>query len=441
MKITNFLNDTYSEAALYMNFRNTASYVDGLKNAARKVVYTIKKKNIKELQKVSALGSEVVKTAEYLHGDSGIQGTIDTMAKSYCGANNLPVLKGTGAFGTRFTPTAAAARYIFAEPAEYFNELFKPEDDINLGNQTFEGHEIEPIYYAPTLPLLLVNGSEGIGVGFSSDIFPRSIENMFKATRAKIAKKNLKNEWFVPSWKGFKGTVELVEGSWIVKGLATFNGKKVLIEEVPMTWDLQGYTKLLRKLKEDGKISRFNDYAEDDNFKFEVYLTDEELAKGQDIILKDLGLVKSMTETLTCIDENNAIREYNNVREIFEDYYKLKIETLKKRIKSEIARLSKEEKDLNETYKFIMEVIKGTVDMKLKKAEVEKVLKEKKYTIIDKLISLPLYNLTEDKAAELKKKWKDKVAELEQMKLETPESLWTKDLDALETKLKKLEIV
>lgn len=438
MDITEFLNTQYNDAALYILYRATASYIDGLKMTARKVVYTTKKCGIKNPIKVTAYSSKLVDEAEYLHGESGAQSTIVTMSAKYCGANNLPPLEGVGSFGTRFSPTASAPRYIFARPADYFNLLFRKEDDPNLIYQEFEGKQIEPMFYVPTLPLILLNGTEGIGVGFSSDIYPRSLENIFKLTRAAIAGKNIKSDWLKPHWEGFKGTIDNVDGSWIVKGIARLDGKKLYIDELPITWDLSSYLKRLRSLKEDGLILKFNDFSEDDVFKFEIWLSDAELVKSEDQIWKDLGLIQRMTETVTCMDENNTVREYNEVRSIFNDYYKIKIKYLKLRIKSEIARLKKEESELNEVYKFIQEVIKGTIILKdKKKAVAEADLKKKGYTIVDKLLSMPLYSITIDKAKEIEKKWKDKIKEREAMEQETPESIWTKDLNELETELKK----
>ena len=441
MQISKFLNENYMEAALYILYRSTASYIDGLKNSSRKVVYTVKKSNIKTQMKVSALGSRVVDEAQYLHGDS-INGVVVTLAKNYCGENNLPLLEAIGAFGTRFSPTPAASRYIFTKPTEYFDLLFRKEDEVNLISQEFEGDTIEPVFYVPTLPLLFLNGTSGIGVGFSSDIFPRSIDNVIKITRAAIEGKNLKNEWFVPGWQGFRGTVENVEGSWIVKGLAKLEGRKLCIDELPISWNLKKYQKLLQKLKEEGKIIKYLDYSEDDIFKFEVWLTDDELKRSQDVIWKDLGLVETMTENLTCMDEKNSVREYKSVKDIFKDFYAIKIKYLKLRIKSEIARLSEEENALNETYRFIQEVIKGTIVLKdKKKAEDEAELKKKGYTIIEKLLNMPLYSITIDKANELQKKWKNKIQELEVMKAATPEKLWSQDIDELEAKLVDMGIL
>ena len=118
MNISEFLNNEYSDFALYSNYRAHPSYIDGLKNSGRKLVYTIRKKNIKSTLKVTALTSEVVKAAGYLHGDASMCGTIVTRAQAYSGANNLPILTGEGSFGTRFIPEASAPRYIFARPAD-----------------------------------------------------------------------------------------------------------------------------------------------------------------------------------------------------------------------------------------------------------------------------------------------------------------------------------
>src|SRR5574344_2602094 len=124
MEITKYLNEEYSDSALYMNYRSLPSYIDGLKNSGRKIIFTIKKNHIKGRMKVSALGSEVVKSAGYLHGDASIQGAVVTKAQEYCGANNLPIVKGEGSFGTRLVPEASAPRYIYARPADNFDKIF-----------------------------------------------------------------------------------------------------------------------------------------------------------------------------------------------------------------------------------------------------------------------------------------------------------------------------
>lgn len=434
MNISDFLNNQYADSALYMNFRNTPSFIDGLKNSSRKIVHTIKKTSQKTQLKVSALASKITDLDAYLHADTAAQGAVVTITQSYCGSNELPVLEGIGAFGTRHTPQAAAPRYIYVKPAKYFDLLFRKEDDINLNEQIFEGEKIEPMFYVPTLPLLLVNGSIGIGVGFASTIFSRSVNNIIKLIKNYLDGKEIDEKLLTPSWHGFKGTVKKLENNkWEVKGIANINGKKVKIEEIPISWNLMSYLNFLKKQKEKGIIEKFIDYSENDNFTFDITLTESELKKDKDKILFDLGLVETLTENLVTIDENNAIKEYNSTKEIFEDYCRIKEIYFQKRIKSETKRLEIEEKLLNETFKFIKAVINDEINLKsLKKKEVEELLKNLGYINIDKLISMPLYSITEDKALEIENKWKNKIAELASMKKETAISLWKKDLKELE---------
>lgn len=441
MKITDFLNDLYSDSALYMNYRSTPSYIDGFKNSGRKCFYTLKKKKPSSEIKVSNFAGAVIDESNYLHGNTSMEGTIVTLSQNYCGSNNLPIMEGVGAFGTRFVPESAASRYIFIKSNNYMDALFRKADDQNLMEQRFEGDLIEPVFYVPTLPLLLVNGAEGVGIGFKSKVLSRSVKNTFEMVRGKIEKKKLSDKLFVPSWKGFKGNVKKIDDTkWQVYGKFEIDAKdprKIIITELPITYDLRKYMDFLKKIKDKGIIDKFLDYSEDDIFKFEVKLNSAYLKSTKDELMVLLGLVDTVTETLTCIDENNAIREFNSVKEIFDEYYKIKIKFLKKRIASEIKRLQGELDYNQEVYNFIMDVNKGNINIKLNKKDVEAKMKELKYKYTDKLIALPIYSLTKDKAAEAKQKVADKKAELEEMKKETPESVWLKDLDELEIILKK----
>lgn len=435
--ITQFLEEDFSPAALYLNYRTTPSLIDGLKNSHRKIIYTLRKKNIKTRQKVSQFASLVAAETDYLHGEVSLAGAITSLGQNYSGTNNLPLLVADGNFGTRFSHEASATRYIYTYPQKYFDNVFRKEDDCNLITQIFEGEEIEPRFFVPAVPLILINGCTGIGVGFASKILCRSTENMIKAIRCKLQNQRLPEKLFFPAWNNFNGTiVSLGPCKWQVVGSATITGKRVNITELPVSYDLMGYITVLKKLKEKGVITKFTDSSEDDKFQFEVILSPEEITKSTDEILSDLKLVVTYSESLTCLDENNAICEFNSVKEIFERYYAIRMEYLEKRLKSEIARLTQEASDAEEVMKFIQEVIKGTINLKDKRANVEKCLKDKGYTLIEKLLSMPLHSITDERAAEIKNKYEAKVKELEEMKKQTPTSLWMKDLDDLEKAIK-----
>ena len=435
IEITEFLNNEYSEAALYMNYRAMPSYIDGLKNSGRKIVYVVKKKGLKEKKKVASLGAAIVDEAGYLHGNTSIEGAIVTRTQCFTGANNIPILKEDGNFGTRLTPMPSASRYIYTKFPAYFNELFVKCDDGNLINQEFEGDQIEPRFYVPTVPLLLVNGTEGIGVGVASTVLARDPDKIIRALRVKLNGKKPKRALFTPSWRGFTGEVTEVDNcKWEITGVADINKKKVTITELPISWSLAKYLDKLKEWKDEGIIEKFIDFSDPktDTFKFELTLSSDEAKKPKSRIMTDLGLVETITENLTCVDENNAVVEFEDVMEVFDSYYNIKIEYMKKRIKSETNRLEQEAKLLSEKAAFILEVIKGTINMKEKKSLVESKMKKKGYTYIDKCISMPMYSMTEDKVKELLEERDDKLHELKLFKKETPESLWLKDLDNLQ---------
>jgi len=430
MNISTFLNEDYSDSALYIAYRSIASYLDGLKNSQRKVVYTIKKTNLKAKTKVSALGSKVVDNSGYLHGDTSIQDTIVTMTRDYCGANNLPVIEPNGSFGTRLIPEAAAPRYIFSQPTKYFDYLFRKEDDKNLIKQEFEGSEIEPMFYIPTLPIILVNGSTGVGVGFASTVLARDLNNIIKLVENYLNGKPNDSKLLIPNWHGFTGKVEKVENKWLISGnISSISGRKVIIDELPISYSLPKYIKILKSLKEKGVIEKYIDYSENDKFKFEVTL--KFVTDNIEKIMKDLKLTETITENLVCVDEHNSLKEFNSVEELFESFCKIKIQFLEKRIKSEIERLAQETNYLQECYNFIMDVINNKINVKVKKTEVEKQLKDLKYNYIDKLLGMPIYSLTIDKAEDLKEKLENKRKELSSMKEETPITIWKKDLEEL----------
>lgn len=436
--VTDFLENDFSPSALYLNFRSQPSAIDGLKNSHRKAIYTLKKKNIKDRQKVSQLGPLVASETDYLHGDVSIIGAITTLGQDYAGTNNLPLLVADGNFGTRFSHDPSAPRYIYTYPQKYFNSIFRKEDDVNLITQIFEGSEIEPRFYVPTIPLLLVNGCTGIGVGFASKILCRDPLNMIKAIQNTLDKKRLSLNLFTPFFKGFIGDVVSVgNNKWQIKGKASLSGHKLIITEIPINYSLTDYISVLKKLKDKGLIIKITDLSEDDKFHFELILSVEEASKDMESIMNDLKLITSFTESLTCLDANNAIREFKSPKEIFDYYFQVKIEYLNKRIESEIKRLTLESQSLEEIYKFILDVINNKINLKLKKAEVEKQIISRGYKSIDRLLNMPLVSITQEKAEEAKNKYESKIQELEAMKKETAESLWKKDLAELEKQLKE----
>jgi len=436
MKITNFFANDYVDQASYDNLRKIASIIDGQKNASRKILHTILEKNIKNEIKVSQLGSKISEFTEYLHGS--LDGVIVGLAQNYAGTNNIPLLVREGNFGTRFSQEASASRYIYTNGSNEFFELFKKEDSPVLKHQYFEGTQIEPMFFVPSLPILLINGSEGVSSGFAQKILPRNPEEIKKYVLSKLAGKTPRTKTFIPYFEGFSGTVEQGENSsqWLVKGVANRKGvNKVIISEVPVNYDLKGYIKILDDLEDKKIIQSYKDKSEDDKFLFEVTIPSKTLKSWDDETLyQRLKLVKKITENYTVIDENNKIKVYSSVIDIINKYIDIKLIYMKKRKQHLHDKLDQLIKFDYSKYLFIKMIVdEKLVIAKRKKDAIVKDLNKVK-NILDKdgsydyLLNMPIVNLTKEEMDRLDKKIKGSKDQLKELIKTSEEELWKNDL-------------
>lgn len=154
------------------NIRSIPSVADGLKPGQRKVLFACFKRNLVKEIKVSQLSGYVAENTEYHHGEQSLHSTIISLAQSFVGSNNINLLEPNGQFGTRMQggKDAASPRYIFTSISRMTRAVFHPADDALLNYLVEDGHHIEPEFYLPTVPMVLINGADGIGTGWSTSI-------------------------------------------------------------------------------------------------------------------------------------------------------------------------------------------------------------------------------------------------------------------------------
>lgn len=435
VKLTDFFNNDFVNYASYDNTRKIASYIDGLKSGSRKVVYTILEKNIKEPLKVSQLASKVAEFAEYLHGS--LDGVIVTLGQDYCGTNNLPLLQKKGNFGTRFTPEASASRYIFASGSEAFFKLFSAEDTPILEHQTFEGSKIEPKFYTPALPVILINGSEGVSSGFAQKILPRNPDEVKKAVVCYI--KNAKTLPLKPWFKGFNGTVEQGDSprQWLIKGvIKRIAPTKVQIEEVPVGYDLKSYIKVLDDLQDAGAISDYKDLS-DSAFNFVVTMPKAHLdSTSTDDLLAELKLVKKVTENFTCMSADNSIVEFQSDEDIIKEFCAVKREYVAKRKAYNVATQKEALEVLGAKIRFLKLVISGKLKVSKRpvqdvEADLEKLSFAKVAGSYDYLLGQKIWNLTETYLVKLEAQYEEQSAALAAYEELSVDRIWAKDIYAL----------
>ena len=98
-----------------------------------------------------------------------LQGAIVNMAQDFVGSgNNINLLLPNGQFGTRLQggKDSASPRYIFTELNPITRKIFINEDDDVLNYLDDDGLKIEPDFYVPIIPIVLINDIQGIGTGF-----------------------------------------------------------------------------------------------------------------------------------------------------------------------------------------------------------------------------------------------------------------------------------
>jgi len=437
-EIKDFMETELVDYASYSTLRAIASLADGLKNSGRKVIHTVQKKNISSKTKVTNLNSITSLETEYLHGDQVLNGVITGIARNFVGTNNINVLYPSGNFGTRFEPEASAPRYIFTHKNINFDKIFNKEDTNIILHQTFEGTDIEPRFFVPNLPMILVNGAEGIATGFAQKILPRNPETLKEYIISTINDETDLPE-LVPFYNGFNGNI--VKGTnpnqWEIEGIFVRKSlTKIVITELPIGYSLAGYNKILDDLEDKKIIKSYTDKsnAKKDTFEFEVTLDSKTLKKTDAEIRTLLKLVKTVTENFTVIDENNKVKAYNSVEDVIKHYIKLKLHFLQLRKDYLIKKTKTDLLILASKYVFVKNVTDDNIKVnKVKKVDIIKQIEnyDKIITVDDSydyLFNMKIYNLTEEKLEELLQKIRDKKVELTEIENKSIQDTWKDEI-------------
>ena len=423
VSFTQFINDELIHFSNASNIRAIPSVMDGLKPSQRKILWAARKKGLKDEIKVAQLVGYVSEHAAYHHGEAALTGTIVAMAQDFVGSNNINLFTPNGQFGTRLQggDDAAASRYIFTALAAIQATLFHKADDPALTWTQDDGQTVEPEYYLPTLPLLLINGSSGIGTGFSTDVPPFNPRDILATLRSRLTSEASRltaeasaaeeSEPLVPWWDGFRGTVTLEEkGKGVGKGSisAVTHGvfeilddgtPRVHITELPVgTWT-NDYKKHLEDLMEvpappkaragikkptdaasvaSGSTtskkptpakpylaSYENDKTTDVSVDFMLTLDSEYFAKIREDpsdFIKRFKLTTSFSlANMVAFDGKGSLHRYGSVNEIMDEFFDRRLIGYGSRKANELARMNAEIEELDAKARFVQAVVDGSL--------------------------------------------------------------------------------
>nr|XP_022901455.1 DNA topoisomerase 2 [Onthophagus taurus] len=407
------------------NIRSIPSLVDGLKPGQRKVIYTCIKRNDKKEVKVAQLAGSVAEQSAYHHGEVSLCMTIVNLAQNFVGSNNINLLEPRGQFGTRLAggKDSASPRYIFTKMSPLTRLLFHPHDDALLKYEYDDNLKIEPYWYIPIIPMVLVNGAEGIGTGWMTKIpnyNPREI-----VANLRLLLNNEEPVPMLPWYKNFRGMVEdCGDSRFIVSGeIAVIGNDTLEITELPIgTWTQNYKENVLESLlhgseKVKALIQDYKEYNTDTTIKFVVTCLPGGLQQMEKDGLHKIFKLQSIvgTTSMCAFDEAGCLKKYETVLEMLREFYTLRLAYYLKRKEYLEGMLGAEADKLNNQARFIMEKCSGELVVENKKRK----------TIVDELIRR---NYSPDPVKEWKKRMTDEEEEAGEGDEETEEQEETEAL-------------
>ncbi|XP_060705039.1 DNA topoisomerase 2-alpha [Hemiscyllium ocellatum] len=467
------------------NERSIPSLVDGLKPGQRKVLFTCFKRNDKREVKVAQLAGSVAEMSAYHHGEASLMMTIVGLAQDFVGSNNINLLKPIGQFGTRLNggKDAASPRYIFTMLSALTRLLFPATDDNLLKYLDDDNQRVEPEWYMPIVPMVLVNGAEGIGTGWACKIPNYDVREIVDNIRRMLDGDEPLP--MLPNYKNFKGTIfELGANQYMVNGeISVLDTTTIEISELPVkTWTQTYKEQVLEPMlngteKTPSLITGYKEYHTDTSVRFIVTMTEQKLAEAE---AAGLHKVFKLNVPLTCnsmvlFDHVGCLKKYENVQDILKEFFDLRFKYYRLRKDWLEGLLGAEYGKLSNQARFILEKIEGTLVIENKpkreliqllldrgydsdpvkrwkesqdkeqESELENTEEEEEITTssgadFNYLLNMPLWYLTKEKKDELLKQRDVKETELKCLKRKSPSDLWKEDLAAFIEELERVEM-
>lgn len=414
--------------------RSVPSLVDGLKPSQRKIIWLGLNipnfTNSSNEMKVPVYSGKITSDMAYHHGEVSASNTIISMAQDFVGSNNINLLVPAGSFGTRIEggKDASSPRYISTYLNTASKVIFDPNDNKILNMLEDDGKQIEPEYLVPIIPMILVNGSKGIGTGFSTNISCYNPDDI-KSNLVRIMKGQELVE-MVPWYRGFKGTM-VKNGGGNYESVGIFkkiNKNTIVVTELPIgTWT-DDYKKFLEKLSDNGELT----FKDTGVTEFTVKLN-KNIDEYEDLY-KYLKLISGglQTSNMYLFNSEGKIQKYDSPLDIIKEFYDIRLAFYEKRKKYMCSVIKKECLLLDEKARFIKMVSENQITVfKQKKSVVVEQLKENGFKRIESLLDLKIHLFTDEKIKELVGQCKIKKEELVELEGTPIKVMWAKNLGEL----------
>lgn len=429
----------------YDNERSIAHVVDGFKPAQRKIMWTMctaYRDVATPTIKVAQLSGEVAKRTWYKHGEDSLNGTAMKMAADYpiCG-NNMNLLTPGGMYGNRHGDDPASPRYVFTCCEAIASYVFPESDFPVLDMLECEGHVIEPACMVPVLPIVLCNGTSGVGTGWSSDVpcfDPRTIIEWCRLYNARTVSGSPAPPLDPTPWiEGFRGKIGRVGDRFVATGMVEQVDERTLrITDLPMPTNAFLFSD---KKKSDAK------FKDEHPHRLTISSTDTtvNVLMQFDAPIADKTLKFLKSRACLSISLSNmhlwsvhgfAPHHYDTVLSIAEAHAEVRLLTYGKRREHQICELRNFIARISDEHRFVRRVIetKGSLVFMRAKADVVRDLESDGFAKIDggydHLLKLPFSSATAELLEKLKGDRVKAEAQLDALINTTVHDMWEREL-------------
>lgn len=440
-RVRDFMNGPLKEFSIADNVRSIPSLFDGLKASQRKALWGMLKRgeNADTIQ-VERVAAYIAAETDYHHGTGSMEMTIVGMANFYAGSNNMPLFAAEGQFASRLTSMAASPRYIETKLSAMFRKLFKKEDDLILHHHEVEGRKIEPQYFIPILPTVLINGAQGTGTGHACLIMSYNPDDLRDHVLKLLDGKKPK-ESLTPWFRGFRGKVERnpQTGQIVIEGIyKTEDSTTIHVGELPIGIFLDDYKEHLEKLEDAGivkdwtkKVTQVKPFPGivDDEMEFTIRVPRSTTAMSDEALANKLKMFARDTENFTLWNEKGVLERFESAEAVVERFVKWRLERYEERRQALITQTKEQISWLSEKLRFILYYLEHVNDFKNKrKPELFALLEKNNFENIDDLLRLPIYSLTRDEIEKLKQSIEDLKRYLKELMADTAIEMYRREL-------------
>jgi DNA topoisomerase-2 len=477
LPLEEFVDKELKHFSLYDNQRSLGNVCDGLKISQRKVLWGVRRLGLwNNTKKVQNLAGDVSSMSSYHHGEKSLMDTIVGMAQTFVGANNVNLLYPSGQFGSKLANGADASdpRYIHTRLSEITRLIVRDADDAVLKyNVDDEGRQTEPKQFAPIIPMVLVNGCDGIGTGYSTSVPQYNPVDVVDTLIGRLTGTEEKAPNLVPWYRNFSGSI-VSSGDGIYQCTGCWertDDTTIRVTEVPVGQSFDGYKQYLEsKLMDNAPLTSDGGKLKAANSRFFIkdYLShtfpskcdyrvifptkdivDEMLADptGPKGVLKRLKLTSKISvNNMYLFTEEGAIRKFTTAADIVQYYFGVRLRLYGERKTHQLEEFAKEIAAQDRRQRFIRLVLEGTIVVfRRSKTDIAGQLRE--HGLLDEkesdeesgegdaLLRIPLSAFTQEELAKLDRKIAALRAERDELEATAPEKIWLRELRELRQKL------